>query len=111
MSDILRLFGVFGAALSGKQIPIIAKSKLKNGLEVSTVDSTDCGPETAIIDKEGIVHVVERYESVEQAEEGHIKWMEHAETLKNGDKLTALGYGDLTDSEEVTISCSDALDR
>jgi hypothetical protein len=57
----------------GQKSNTIKKNKLKNGIEVSTVDTSDCGLETAILDKNG-THPVERYETQEEAEYGHDKW-------------------------------------
>ncbi len=64
---------------------------------VSTVDSMDMGPETAIIDSEG-AHPVERYETIEEATTGHQAWVAR---LKKGErKITRLGYGSMTEGEE-----------
>lgn len=61
----------------------IGRDILDNGLIVSTVDTSDMGPETAIIDKNG-AHPVERYETVELAEEGHAKWLEFCDQMSDG---------------------------
>lgn len=61
-----------------------------NGLEVSTVYSSDEGYETAIIDTEKI-YCVERYNTLELAEEGHKKWMKEAETMEELLELEGIG--------------------
>lgn len=69
-------------------------------IEVSTVYAHDiCMYETALCDSDG-VHPVERYDSKEEALEGHKKWM----NSKIGDTVTKLGYGDLVDSETIVLS-------
>jgi len=52
-------------------------TELPNGLVVSTMLTTDCGYETAIIDAV-CVTPVERYPSIEQAEAGHAVWVKRA---------------------------------
>lgn len=68
-------------------------------LTVSTAYTTDCGYETAIIDKNG-VHPVERYDSKAEAELGHEKWCKEAETVT---EVIKLGWGDWVDDEKITI--------
>lgn len=70
-----------------------------NGIIVSTVITPDMGWETALVDKNG-AHPVERYETEEQAEAGHKKWMALART---GTKVLKLGYGDVVDDVEITL--------
>ena len=81
----------------------VAKDELENGVVVSTVDTSDEGYETALLDKED-VHPVERYESRESAETGHRKWLEFAKTVKNGTLIKKLGWQGLVDSKDVTLS-------
>ena len=59
-----------------------------DGLVVSTVNTVDCGPETAIIDDKA-TYIVERYDNIEKAKLGHIKWCEEAKTLT---EVEGLGY-------------------
>ena len=61
-----------------------------NGLEVSTVHTSDYAYETAIIDTER-VYPVERYSTLELAQEGHKKWMKEAEKMKELVVLEGLG--------------------
>ena len=65
------------------------------GLTVSTAFTSDMGYETAILDKSS-VYPVERYESKEDAIQGHIRWMEEAVNLK---EVEMLGY---TSSNKTT---------
>lgn len=95
--DFFKLF----QGMTSPSLPI-ARTTLDNGVIVSTVDTPDQGPETAIIDSNG-AHPVERYESVQAAEIGHAKWSAKAANFSNGDKITMLGYGGLVDPEEVTL--------
>ncbi len=52
-----------------------------SGLIVSTCFTSDCGYETAILDKVG-AHPVERYTTKEDSLIGHSKWCEIAKTAK-----------------------------
>lgn len=63
-------------------------------LIVSTVNTYDMGPETAIIRDSGdnATMPVERYETRELAEAGHKKWCEFAKTAT---KCQMLGYSGL----------------
>lgn len=72
-----------------------------NGVTVSTAYTSDEGYETAIIDANK-VYPVERYETKEQAEQGHEKWCKEAETVET---VTMLGgFGGMVDDEVVTIT-------
>lgn len=77
-----------------------------NGLGVSTIDSTDMGYETAILDDgnpDGERALpVERYKSEEAAIEGHAKWCEFVKDGK-GKVITRLGYEDMVDTKEITL--------
>ncbi len=77
----------------------VAKDALPNGLTVSTANTSDEGYETAILDANG-AHSVERYESREEAVQGHAKWLEQA--IPNT-KVTKLGWLGLVDSEEIQL--------
>ena len=79
-----------------------------NGLIVSTVDSYDCGLETAIVDANG-AYPVERYKTAEEAAKGHEKWCKRAEDIET---ITQLGYMDVIDDEQIilTRAPSDAVD-
>lgn len=63
----------------------VGQTELPNGLVVSTMLTSDCGYETAIIDAV-CVTPVERYPSIEQAEAGYAVWEKRAaespETVK-----------------------------
>lgn len=80
----------------------VDRTKLENGIIVSTVNTADQGLETAIIDQRG-AHPVERYRSQEEATQGHTNWVEHARAMKTGDKMIELGYDNLLDSFEFII--------
>lgn len=75
------------------------------GLGVSTAYTTDCGFETAIL-AEDTTHIVERYESREDAEVGHAKWVEFAKDRANT-KVTDLGYGTTIGAEVRELVRSD----
>lgn len=67
----------------------IERYEPKKGIGVSTVDATDCGPETALLDANG-AHPVERYSSIKEAKKGHLKWVKFAKNPKNK-KVLKLG--------------------
>ena len=76
------------------------------GYTISTVDTCDCGPETAIIDANGS-HPVERYNSIEEAREGHLKWVAFIgeEVILKGNKtITKLGYGSSLPDKEIELT-------
>ena len=72
-----------------------------NGFTISTAFTSDEGYETAIIDSNG-VHPVERYERLNDAEEGHKRWYNK---MKDPPKtVTELGgLGGLVDSKETEL--------
>ena len=78
----------------------VSKTVLDNGLKVSTADTTDMEYETAVIDANQ-VRPVERYETREQAVEGHAKWCKHFE--KSPKTALRLGYGDDIQDEEFDL--------
>ena len=57
---------------------VIGRTKIF-GFVVSTVISSDYGPETAIVDSNGPL-VVERYLTRDLAEQGHLRWLESLRT-------------------------------
>lgn len=79
---------------------IIDKTKVENGLIVSTVDTFDYGLETAIITTVKRIHVVERYEDEKSAEIGHKKWVEFAKD-GIGKEITAIYFSGEEDKERV----------
>ena len=71
-----------------------------NGLIISTAFSSDCGYETAVIDAVA-VYPVERYQSREDAIEGHKKWCQSSKELR---KVVMLGDADeFFEPKEVTL--------
>ena len=70
------------------------------GFIVSTIDTTDAGPETAIVDKND-THPVERYESWADASEGHKRWVKFIESGER--KVTKLGYGTTIEDVEIVL--------
>lgn len=92
------LLGLFDAIAKG-EAPRIARTWV-NGLTVSTVNSWDCGPETAILDASR-AYPVERYFSEEEALAGHERWVEKCR--QGLTVITKLGYGHLIESETVTL--------
>ena len=70
------------------------------GVEVSTVYTSDEGYETALCDANG-VHPVQRYETREDAQAGHIVWMEKAKTVTRVVELG--GFGGWVDDDEIDI--------
>jgi len=70
-----------------------------NGVVVSTAYTSDCGYETALLDKNG-AYPVERYADRKSAELGHTSWLKKAETLTT---FTELGYGECVKSKTVKI--------
>jgi hypothetical protein len=71
---------------------VIDRTEIENGLKVSTVDTYDYGLETAIVQTDNLVHVVERYESEENAKIGHEKWVGFAKD-GIGKEITAIYFG------------------
>lgn len=90
-------FDMFKQIASGPA-PTIAKDAV-DGLTVSTIDSVDMGPETAIIDKNG-AHPVERYATKAAALKGHAEWLKRVVGLN---EVVRLGYGDLVDARTIEL--------
>lgn len=76
-----------------------------NGIGVSTVYASDINQyETAVLDNNG-AHPVERYDTREEAQEGHNKWVKFANS-GHGKKITVIGvqYDDCEcDNEEIVL--------
>lgn len=77
----------------------IERTICKNGIIVSTADTTDEGYETALIDKNG-VHPVQRYETMQDAVEGHSTWVEFARD-GHGKTITELAWTGMPTKEVV----------
>lgn len=98
--DLVRL-GIMGPLMNGPP-PRIARDTV-NGYIISTVDSYDMGPETAVIDSEH-TRILERYTSEIAARHGHKLWVKKALKFKKGYKITAIGYGALVGNKKVLLS-------
>ena len=78
-------------------VEIHDKTDVGHGITVSTVNTTDLGWETGIVDAASEVYVVERYPDRDAAVEGHARWVEKAPTLTH---VTDIGYLSLIEPEE-----------
>jgi hypothetical protein len=97
MRDLFNL--LTGITVQSGRIDIL-DPKDNKGIGVSTIDSSDLGFETAILDGSG-AHPVERYDTLEQAKAGHAKWVKKAKAgLKH---IVKLGYGDLIGSKKMKL--------
>ena len=86
--DINELLGMIQGIQPGEKIG----ETERDGLTVSTIYAHDLHEfETAIEDTEGF-HPVERYQTHEEAVEGHQKWVDKLPTLET---ITKLGYGSI----------------
>ena len=74
------------------------------GVLISTVITTDCGPETALMMnvKQYRIVVLERYDSKEAALEGHARWTSRIRDEQPA-TVTALGYGISIPNETVSV--------
>jgi hypothetical protein len=86
------------ATMSHGKRNTIGRDKVR-GMIVSTIDTKDLGPETAILDKNG-AHPVERYNDRVDAERGHKMWVDK---IKTESKVIKLPYPGLGESEEITL--------
>ena len=91
------LMSLLGGALASGPNEVHDKTDVGHGITVSTVDTTDRGWETAIVDADGEIHVVEEYPDRDAAAAGHAKWVEQAPTLTH---VTDIGYGSLIEPSE-----------
>ena len=96
------LFGAIFGALENGPPESLARTE-QDGSIISTVDTPDMGPETAILDANG-THPVARYATVEEAKKGHEEWV--AFINQGLRKVSKLGYGDMVGDEEITLSSS-----
>lgn len=81
---------------------IIARTET-HGVVISTVNTPDMGPETALVDSNG-AHPVARYSSVEEAKDGHWKWCEKVESTRGGLEVYKLcWFGDLVEAKLIQI--------
>jgi hypothetical protein len=100
LSDVIKLFD---ATFIGKSEKIARLDPNDNmNLGVSTVKTTDMGYETALL-LPNQTAPVERYDSLEQAVEGHAKWVKFAQELKGETIVTKLGYGLLVEDQQITV--------
>jgi len=77
----------------------IARVKVED-FTVSTVNSADMGPETAICsDKK--VYPVERYDDIQSAKIGHLKWVKF---LEDGNReIIDVGYGSIVGPKVINL--------
>jgi hypothetical protein len=69
-------------------------------ITVSTILANDLEVyETALVDKVRS-HPVERYDTEEEALQGHMRWVEKVPSLEC---VTRLGYGSLVEDEEIKL--------
>ncbi len=86
---------------------VIARTEV-DGFTVSTANTSDYGDETAILDANG-TYPVQRYETREQAQAGHLEWVEK---IKSGLRtVTQLGGYGLADEEKPLVSFSQGTER
>lgn len=98
LSDLLTMFEACGQGAA----PQINRTIINNYI-VSTINSVDCGYETAILGKNK-TSPVERYDDLEEAQKGHLKWVEFVKNTKEKPlKIKELGYLSLTDTSIVNI--------
>ena len=106
LDDIGKMLGSITTGLQGN-IDIIERTDL-DGFVVSTINTSDMGPETAIIDENG-THPVARYKNVKTAKLAHIGWVTR---IKTGERrFVKLGYGVTIDEENITIEPFQATDH
>ena len=89
-SDMMTMFG----AISKGRPPKIARdiAEVKDGYAViSTVNTYDQGPETALLSKVDAI-ILERYEDEAAALAGHAKWLG---AVKDKVEVTDIGYGSI----------------
>ncbi|KKL48006.1 hypothetical protein LCGC14_2329890, partial [marine sediment metagenome] len=55
----------------------------------------------ALLDKKG-AHPVERYKSLDEAQQGHIKWVAFAADRKNNN-IIKLGYESIIEDRKITL--------
>lgn len=83
-----QLFDLINVLLSPRGSTRIEYTKVGN-YNVSTVDTSDMGLETAIISDAG-TYPVQRYTSLEEAKKGHLYWVDF---LQQGNRtIKVLGY-------------------
>lgn len=79
----------------------VCPKEIVGGLIVSTILGSDNVYETAIMDRHG-TYPVERYDSRQEAEDGHESWAEWA--LASNNEVTKLGYKNIVADEKVSLS-------
>ena len=77
----------------------VAKDKV-DGVEVSTAWTSDEGYETAILDSLKVIPV-ERYQTLREAKEGHLTWVNKVKDLE---KVEQLEYRDILTNKVVNIT-------
>ncbi len=98
IGDLIKMLGAIGKGLT-KPSPAVAR-EMVNGVGVSTVLTSDMGYETALIDSKG-THPVERYETEDQAKEGHIKWTGRIREGWLG--VIEIGYGEIITDKMIKL--------
>src|SRR3972149_1621485 len=94
MDDIFNLIrGMTSSSTS------IARVKVED-FTVSTVNSADMGPETAICSDKG-TYPVERYDDIQSAKIGHLKWVKF---LEDGNReIISIGYGSIIGPKVINL--------
>lgn len=70
-----------------------------DGVIVSTVDTPDCGFETAIVDRNG-AYPVQRYETEEEGIKGHSAW---CIDIIGKHTIVMIGWDDENDTTEIKL--------
>jgi hypothetical protein len=109
MGQLEDLFSLLRAVVLGRPHSTIARTHVEPGFIVSTTDTHDCGPETAILHDGGTCPVA-RYPTKEKALAGHRYYVEE---LKVGRReFTKLGYGTSVEPEEEVVKpCPRLLEK
>lgn len=82
----------------------VARNELEDGVIVSTLSTPDTKFETAIIDAKRRISVVERYNNVKDAVDGHNSWVKKIPIM---DEVTDLGYGNTVEPQTRSLARKD----
>ena len=105
MSNLGDMMGMFSAIAAGESKERIGKSPAdSDGNSISTVNTVDCGWESALCGPSRGTLIIERYADHAEAGVGHDKWCKWLDDNAGKEvKVLDVGYGTSIDPETHTV--------
>ena len=105
MSNLGDMMGMFSAIAAGESKERIGtRPDDSSGNSISTVNTVDCGWESALCGASWGTLIIERYDGKTQADSGHDKWCKWLDDNAGKEvEVLDVGYGTSIDPETHTV--------